>query len=75
MFEVFELEVAMVDDGIPEEVEKLNGEFEGVKDLHFLAFDFLLALGCAFDLPGLGGFAMDEMFGEFLSLAEGDDML
>ena len=75
MLEVVELEVTVVDHGIAQEVEELYREFEGVEDLHFLASDFLLTFGCVFDLFGLGGFAMDEMLGEFLSFVEGDHML
>lgn len=75
MLEVFELEVAMVDRWVSQKVEQLYWEFEWMKNLHLLAFDFLLTFGCAFDLPGLWGLAMSEMLGEFFSLAEGDDML
>ncbi len=65
----------MVDHRIAQEVEELYRKIEGVKDLHFLAFDFFLTLGCVFDLSGLGGFAMDEVLGEFLPFVEGDDVL
>jgi hypothetical protein len=75
MLEVFELEVTVVDHRIAQEVQELYRKIEGVENLHFLAFDFLLTFGCVFDLSGLGRFAMDEVLGEFLSFVEGDHML
>lgn len=54
MLEVFELEVTVVDHRIAQEVQELYRKIEGVKDLHFLASDFLLTFGCVFDLSGLG---------------------
>jgi hypothetical protein len=54
MLEVFELEVTVVDHRIAQEVQELYRKIEGVENLHFLAFDFLLTFGCVFDLSGLG---------------------